>query len=147
MQWFSSWQSTNSTQVLPSLPAIDCAGKYSGTCSTGAARPTPGYRSLLRFSYTSGALSLRPELNYVGELDLSVDSGPNQRGTQEALLFFNLNGSWDFTDKLGIFFGINNVTDEQPPVWGYQAAGDLNVNVSLYDPVGRTYFLGLKAEL
>ena len=64
-------------------PAIDCAGKYSGTCSTGAARPTPGFRTLLRANYKSGPLRLSPELNYVGELDLSVDSGPNQRGTQK----------------------------------------------------------------
>jgi outer membrane receptor protein involved in Fe transport len=133
--------------VLPSLPAIDCAGKYSGTCSTGGIRPQAGNRTLLRASYTSGRFQLKPELNYVGELELSDDSGPNQRGTQESLIFANLNGSWDFNDKFGLFFGVNNVFDEQPPVWGYQAAGDLNVNVSLYDPIGRTYFLGIKAEL
>ena len=147
VQWFSSLQLTNETQVLPSLPAIDCAGKYSGTCSTGAARPTPGFRSLLRLGYTSGRLKLSPEMNYVGELKLSTDSRPNQRGTQKGLYFYNLNGSWDFTDNVGMFFGINNVTDKQPPVWGYLAAGDLNVNVSLYDPVGRSFFLGVKASL
>jgi len=147
VQLFSSWQFTNSSQVLASLPAIDCAGKYSGTCSTGGIRPQAGNRTLLRVGYTSGRLQLKPELNYVGELELSDDSGPNQRGTQESLIFANLNGSWDFNDKFGLFFGVNNVFDEQPPVWGYQAAGDLNVNVSLYDPIGRSYFLGMKVEL
>jgi outer membrane receptor protein involved in Fe transport len=147
LQWFSSYQFTNETQVLPSLPAIDCAGKYSGTCSSGAIRPTPGYRSLLRLSYMSGPLRLNPEMNYIGELELSDDSGPNQRGTQDAVIFFNLNGSWDFTDKVGLFFGINNVFDEEPPIWAFQAAGDLNVNVNLYDPVGRSFFLGVKAGL
>ena len=144
LQWFSSWQFTNETQVLPSLAAIDCAGKYSGTCSSGPVRPTPGYRSLLRLSYASGPLRLNPEMNYIGELELSEDSGPNQRGTQDAVIFVNLNGGWDFTDKTGLFFGINNVFDEQPPIWAFQAAGDLNVNVSLYDPVGRSFFLGIK---
>lgn len=147
VEYFSSWQFTNDTQVLPSLPAIDCAGKYSGTCSTGATRPTPGFRSLLRATYTSGPLRLSPEVNYVGELELSSDSGPNQNGTQEGLYFVNLNGNWDVTDNVGVFFGINNLFDEEPPVWGYQAAGDLNVNVNLYDPVGRTYFLGVKAGM
>ena len=144
MQWFTSWQFTNETQVLPTLPAIDCAGKYSGTCSSGPVRPTPAFRSLLRLNYQSGPLRLSPEMNYIGELDLSVDSGPNQRGTQSAWVIFNLNGGWDFTDNTGIFFGINNLTDKQPPVWAFQAAGDLNVNVNLYDPIGRNFFLGVK---
>lgn len=147
IQSFSSWQFTNETQVLPSLPAIDCAGKYSGTCSSGPVRPTPGFRSLVRLDYTSGPLRLSPEINYVGELELSVDSGPNQNGTQEGLFFVNLNGSWDFTDKFQVFFGINNVFDQEPPIWAFQAAGDLNVNVNLYDPVGRSFFLGLKAGI
>ncbi len=145
IDWFSSWQFANETQVLPSLAPDDCAGKYSGTCSSGAVRPTPGFRSLLRFNYTSGPLRLSPEMNYVGELELADNSGPNARGTQKGLFFFNLNGGWDFTDKLGLFFGINNLLDEEPPVWTYAPAGDLNVNVNLYDPVGRSYFLGVKA--
>ena len=144
--YFASWQFTNETQVLPSLPAIDCAGKYSGTCSSGPVRPTPGFRSLLRFNYQSGPLRLSPELNYIGELELSDDSGPNQRGTQEPVTVWNVNGNWNFTDKIGLFFGVNNVLDEQPPVWAFQAAGDLNVNVNLYDPIGRNYFAGIKAE-
>jgi len=144
VQWFSSWQFKNETQVLASLPAIDCAGKYSGTCSTGATRPTPGFRSLLRATWRSGPMRLSPEMNYIGELELADDSGPNQRGTQSAWAIFNLNGGWSFTEKTELYFGINNITDKAPPIWAYQAAGDLNVNVHLYDPVGRSYFLGLK---
>ncbi|MEM1188005.1 MAG: TonB-dependent receptor [Pseudomonadota bacterium] len=147
IQWFSSWQFTNETQVLPSLDPIDCAGKYSGTCSSGPVRPTPGFRSLLRLSYKSGPLRLSPELNYIGELELSDDSGPNQRGTQEAWYLINLNGGWDITENINVFFGVNNILDEQPPIWAFQAAGDLNVNVNLYDPLGRGYFLGLQAEI
>ncbi|MDH4108305.1 MAG: TonB-dependent receptor, partial [Gammaproteobacteria bacterium] len=70
-----------------------------------------------------------------------------ERGTQDAVIFVNLNGGWDFSDRFGLFFGINNVLDEEPPVWAFQAAGDLNVNVNLYDPVGRSFFLGVKAGL
>ncbi|MGB5347774.1 MAG: TonB-dependent receptor [Woeseia sp.] len=144
VSWFTSWQFKNETQVLPSLPAIDCAGKYSGTCSSGPVRPTPGFRSLLRATWASGSLRLSPEMTYIGELELSSNSAPNQRGTQEGLFFINLNGGWDFTDNVGLFFGINNLFDEKPPVWAFQAAGDLNVNVNLYDPVGRSFFLGVK---
>lgn len=147
VQWFSSWQFTNETQVLASLPAIDCAGKYSGTCSSGGVRPTPGFRSLLRFNWRSGPLRLSPELNYIGELELSEDASPNQRGTQDPWSVININGGWDITDKIGVFFGINNLLDKQPPVWAFQAAGDLNANVNLYNPIGQSFFLGVKAGI
>ena len=147
ISWFSSWQFENTTQVLANLPATDCAGYYSGTCSTGAIRPTPAFRSILRLSYRAGPLSIRPEANYVGPLDLHESSRPNQNGTQEGLFFVNLNGSWDFSEKHSVYWGINNLFDKAPPIWGYRAAGDLNINVQLYDPVGRSFFVGVKAEL
>lgn len=144
---YSSWQLKNDSQVVKSVPAIDCAGRYSGTCSTGSIRPGPEFRSLLRFSYASGPLHLSPEVNYIGELKLSTDSGPNENGTQEGLFFVNMNGSWDFNENYSLLFGVNNLFDQQPPIWGFQASGDLNVNTSLYDPVGRSYFLGIKVAL
>jgi iron complex outermembrane recepter protein len=145
VQSFSSWQLLNESQVLASLPALDCAGRYSGTCSSGPVRPNPGFRSLLRFNYQSGPMRLSPELSYIGELKLARDSAPNERGTQDAVVYVNLNGGWDITDKIGVFFGVNNLLDKQAPVWAFQAAGDLNVNVNLYDTQGRSYFLGVKA--
>jgi iron complex outermembrane recepter protein len=143
--WFSSWQFLNETQVLPSIPAVDCAGRYSGTCSSGPVRVEPGFRSLLRANYRSGPLRLSPEISYIGELKLSKDSPPNQNGTQNPIYYVNLNGGWDITEKIGIFGGVSNLLDRKPPVWAFQAAGDLNVNVNLYDPIGRTFFLGVRA--
>ncbi len=143
VQTFWSWQFTNDRQQLPSLPVIDCAGYYAGTCSSGPIRPTPGFRGLLRVNWTSGPVRLSPEMNYVGSLKLHPDANPNEVGTQEPVVIVNLNGSWDFWGKTSINFGINNLFDKQPPIWAYQAAGDLNVNVHLYDPVGRSYFVGV----
>jgi outer membrane receptor protein involved in Fe transport len=147
IQWFSSWQFENSTQVLPTLPTTDCAGFYSGTCSTGAIRPTPAFRSILRASYSTGPLTISPEVNYVGELALHESSRKNENGTQEGLYFINVNGNWDFSEKVGVYFGVNNLFDKEPPIWGYRAAGDLNVNVHVYDPVGRSFFFGVKTAL
>ncbi|TCO77026.1 TonB-dependent receptor domain-containing protein [Chromatocurvus halotolerans] len=147
VQSFSSWQFTNETQVLESLDPIDCAGRYSGTCSSGPVRPDPDFRSLLRFNYRSGPLRLSPEVNYIGDLKLAENSTPNERGTQDAVVYVNLNGGWDITEKINVFFGINNLFDKQPPVWAFQAAGDLNVNVNLYDPQGRNFFAGVRAAL
>lgn len=143
VQTYWSWQFTNDRRQLPSLPVIDCAGYYAGTCSSGPIRPTPGFRGLLRVNWTSGPLRLSPEMNYVGKMKLHPDANPNEVGTQEPLVIVNLNGSWDFWGKTSVNFGINNLFDKQPPIWAYQAAGDLNVNVHLYDPVGRSFFVGV----
>lgn len=144
IQTYWSWQFTNERQQLPSLPVIDCAGYYSGTCSSGPIRPTPGFRGLLRVNWTTGPLRLSPEMNYVGSLKLHPDANPNEVGTQEPVVMFNLNGSWNFIGRTSLNFGINNLFDKQPPIWAYQAAGDLNVNVHLYDPVGRSFFVGVE---
>ena len=145
VQTYWSWQFTNERQQLPSLPVIDCAGYYAGTCSTGAIRPSPGFRGLLRVNWASGPVRLSPEMNYVGKMKLHPDANPNEVGTQSPVVIVNLNGSWDFWGKTSVNFGINNLFDKQPPVWAYQAAGDLNVNVHLYDPVGRSFFVGVTA--
>ena len=143
VQTYWSWQFTNERQQLPSLPVIDCAGYYAGTCSSGPIRPSPGFRGLLRVNWASGPVRLSPEMNYVGKMKLHPDANPNEVGTQSPVVIVNLNGSWDFWGKTSINFGINNLFDKQPPVWAYQAAGDLNVNVHLYDPVGRSFFVGV----
>ena len=147
VQWFGSWQFTNSVQVLQSTPALDCAGKYSGACSRGATRPSPNFRGLLRANWNSGPLTLSPEMNYVGQLELSETSGPLEVGTQDPWVTFNLNGSWDFTENTALNFGINNLTDNEPPIWGYLAGTDLNIAVNLYDPMGRSYFVGVEVGL
>lgn len=147
IQWFGSWQFTNQVQVLQSTPALDCAGKYSGACSRGATRPSPNFRGLLRVNWNSGPLTLSPEMNYVGQLELSETSGPLEVGTQDPWVTFNVNGSWNFGENTALNFGINNLTDNEPPIWGYLAGTDLNIAVNLYDPMGRSWFLGVEVGL
>ncbi len=143
IQWFGSWQFTNEVQVLQSTPALDCAGKYSGACSRGATRPSPTFRGLLRVNWNSGPLTLSPEMNYVGEIKLSETSGPLEVGTQDPWVIFNVNGSWNFTESTALTFGVNNIADKKPPIWGYLAGTDLNIAVNLYDPMGRSFFVGV----
>ena len=82
-------------------------------------------------------------MNYVGQLKLSETSGPLEVGTQDPWVVFNLNGSWNFTENTSVTFGINNIADKKPPVWGYLAGTDLNIAVNLYDPMGRSFFVGV----
>jgi hypothetical protein len=39
------------------------------------------------------------------------------------------------------------VLDEEPPIFGFSIAGDANVDISLYDVLGRRYFGGFRVTL
>ena len=150
IRWFGSWQFTNEIQVLQSTPAVDCAGKFNRPCSRGATRPSPNFRGLLRVNWNSGPLTLSPEMNYVGQLEQYENTTPStllNASTQDPWVIFNLNGSWNFTENTTLNFGINNLTDKEPPIWGYIAGTDLNIAVNLYDPMGRSYFVGVEVGL
>ena len=61
---------------------------------------------------------------------------------------FDLFGSWNFNDHLQLRAGIENVFDQDPPIVGaappaVSAAGQTD---SVYDTLGRRFFLGLTAK-
>ena len=53
--------------------------------------------------------------------------------------YFHLTGTLDGTDSLQLYLGINNLLDEDAPIFPNQIQ---NTDVSTYDAVGRFYFLG-----
>ena len=137
-------QFEDATVLLPGEPEIDCAGFYGGTCSSDAVRITPDFTAMLRAGYTSGNARLRAQLNYIGDLELHPNAFPNENGTLDPMVYFDLNGSYSFSDRVEVFAGVNNLFDKQPPVLGFRAGGDASTNVTLFDPIGRRYFLGAR---
>ena len=61
----------------------------------------------------------------------------------------NLNAGWEFTDRISMRVGVDNLTNRQAPVVGStpgttDAAGV--TNPSVYDVLGRRYYLSFKAK-
>ena len=54
--------------------------------------------------------------------------------------YFDLTFAWDFSDRLYLSFGVENLSDEDPPLLG-NAARDANTDPTTYDILGRRYFL------
>ncbi|MFN2327396.1 MAG: TonB-dependent receptor domain-containing protein [Chromatocurvus sp.] len=138
----SSWQFTNETQPLAGQPTIDCAGFYGGSCSSGTVRINPDHRALLRANWRSGPLRITPELRFIGALELAEDALANPNGDQGSVYYVDLTAGYDVTDTIQIYGGINNALDRDPPIFGYRDGGNTNTNVQLFDPIGRTFFLG-----
>jgi outer membrane receptor protein involved in Fe transport len=62
---------------------------------------------------------------------------------------FNLNGGYDFSETLSMRVGVDNLFDRQPPLVGAQPGitdGAGSTNASVYDVLGRRYYVSLKAR-
>lgn len=134
------------TQLLPGQPEVDCAGNYGGTCSSDSVRITPDFTALILAEYASGPAAINLQLNYIGDLKLAENAFPNENGTLDPTVYVDLNGGYRINDSLRIFAGVHNLLDKQPPVLGFRAGGDASTNVTLFDPIGREYFVGLTAS-
>ncbi|HKU17255.1 MAG TPA: TonB-dependent receptor [Steroidobacteraceae bacterium] len=143
LQWVSTWQDEDVSRTLPNLPVIDCAGRYSGTCSGDGVRITPDFRGLFRSIWSTGPLSLVAELSIIGDLKLAPNAIPNQNGTIGEELYLDVSGKYQITDKVKLVAGVNNALDNAPPVIGFTGGGDSNTNIPLFDPLGRRYYAGL----
>ena len=58
--------------------------------------------------------------------------------------YFDLNLDYALTDRFSVRLGFENMTDEEPPILGFSLAGDANVDISLYDVLGRRFFGGFQ---
>jgi iron complex outermembrane receptor protein len=63
---------------------------------------------------------------------------------------FNLSAGYEFSRNFSARLGIDNLFDKQPPVVGAQPGvtdGAGNTNPSVYDVLGRRFYLSVKARL
>ena len=61
-----------------------------------------------------------------------------------AIGYFDLLGAWKINDNLSLQLNVNNVLDEQPPL--YAPSIQNNTDGSTYDVLGRRYTIGLTAK-
>ena len=141
-------------QANDNVAKIDCAGFFGSPCGntiTGSAAPvwklynratwTLGPASLaLRhrwFSSTRDARTLFDEALGVPPTDL-----PEEGRKLESRHYFDLAASLRVNDKFELTFGVNNLTDRKPAITGSNQV-QANTDPSLYDVLGRRYFVSL----
>ncbi|MFN3669442.1 MAG: TonB-dependent receptor domain-containing protein [Brevundimonas sp.] len=62
----------------------------------------------------------------------------------DAYNYFFLNGSWQVNDTVQFYGGIDNLTDEAPPI--YTRGFQYNTDPSTYDVIGRYYYVGIRSR-
>ncbi|MCH8686580.1 TonB-dependent receptor plug domain-containing protein [Pedomonas mirosovicensis] len=145
LQAVASWLFERSTQVLAGQEAVDCAGKMGGGCTGIGIFAVPDFKLLLGATYTSGPLNWRLQGRMIGGLKLyeGVTSPVEKTSAQ---WYFDTSVSYDVTDGLQLYGGIDNLFNNKPPIMGTALAGDANTDPSLYDVIGRRFFVGARAR-
>jgi iron complex outermembrane recepter protein len=141
-----------STEPLPGLGTYNCKGLYGYTCG----EPSPTWRHQLRTTWMipgkeKATLSLAWRyLDSVTLSSLSDNAFLNGQGSIinskiPAYSYFDLATTVNFTKGLTLRAGVNNLLDKDPPAiaQGILASfGNGNTYPGVYDPLGRTIFVG-----
>ena len=153
----TAWTYTDEFTVTP-MQAVptnknECVGAYGSTCG----EPIPEFKGVTRFTLTTGPLGVSLRHRYVDAVTSDRYLVPVRQGLPPPNLlamsnpkldvknYLDLSFTYDFGDRAEIFAGINNVTDEDPPVVaGFGGYG--NTFPATYDYAGMTFFLGVNVK-
>ena len=145
-------------EPAPGLPTYDCKGLFGPTCG----EPEPMWRHTLRTSWTTpwdGLVSLN--WRYIGgtKLDFDTTNKALKNGSYDHIdgripsySYFDLSASQVLYEHYTLRFGVNNLFDKDPPLVDtltYPVASTLsnaNTYPSIYDTLGRVFFLNLVAN-
>jgi iron complex outermembrane recepter protein len=130
--WLRKWE----IAYLPGLPTID----YRGTIGDCVSCVFPDYKLLFNARWQLQNFGAGLRVQYLPAMEnkyASYDSFTTVGVPSIAYLDANL--SWRLDEKLELRAGIENLTDEAPPL--YTASVQMNTDPSTYDVLGRRYFL------
>jgi iron complex outermembrane receptor protein len=131
----------------PDSPLIEYAG-YGTDPNQGGF----DYQLFTTFYYQSDRLNVGLNWNHMSEQKAGALAA-NPEATMlptESYDLFNLNGSWQFSDRLRLRGGIDNLFDTDPPLTsrdpfnpGNPSNGTGVTSAANYDALGRRYFVGV----
>jgi outer membrane receptor protein involved in Fe transport len=135
MAYIDTWDQTE----LEGAQAVDCVGNWGATCGY----PTFELQNNFRATWTTPwDVTASFQWRYMDEVsDLNID-----QKDLDQMDYFDLAAIWDVTDYATIRAGVNNLTDEEPPIVGSAAGpqdnGNGNTFPGAYDALGRYWFIG-----
>jgi outer membrane receptor protein involved in Fe transport len=146
LQGVGSWMFERSIQTLSTAAPLDCAGYYGGGCSQGnGGFIIPDFKLNLNAAYDNGPVNVRVQSRMVGKIK-PYKTVVTNIGNVDPVWYFDLSANFKATDNFTFFAGVDNVFDKQPPILGTTYVGDANVDISLYDVMGRRFFAGARVK-
>jgi len=139
VSWLVSWLDSYSVAVTGStVPAIEKTGTIGRIPFDGDSLPE--WKANLHASYAWRELTVGATWRYI---DSMTDGGADFRIPR--VDYFDLNANYEFSsgllEALWLGIGVENVTDEDPPI--FPSLGQANTDPSQYDVFGRRYYASL----
>jgi outer membrane receptor protein involved in Fe transport len=141
--FLASWGLENEKVAEPGRAGQDCLGLFGGSCSSFNKFIQPETKYVFNAGYHAGDFSGGFQWRYISEVKL-VPGASNPIKSGDAANYMDLTADYTFNERYTIFAGIDNIADEEPPIFGFSIAGDANVDISLYDVLGRRFFAGFR---
>ena len=116
------------------------------------------WRGLLRTTYTNGPLEVSPALRYVGRayvskegtIDTSAAPTELEGNRLNSVWYMDVNVSYDVTEQVQGYVGVNNLFDTRPPETypgsGLDTTGTGTI-ADVYDPIGMFIYGGVNLKL
>ena len=139
------WLHTYKVQLLPGTNFLNYTGISNGGAGTGAVPPraTPRWKALTTFGYRSDGGTLALRWRYQSKMrDVSAVLTPAtaQVGIPSYSLW-DLFGSIKVNSRFELRAGVNNLFDKGLP---FVASSQNGTDTALYDPIGRSYYAGVR---
>lgn len=130
--WLQKWE----IAYVPGLPLID----YQGTVGDNIGGAFPDYKLLLNARWQLNAFGAGLRLQHLPAMDNKYKTyDPFTTIGTPAITYIDANASWRMKDSLEFRLGVENLTDEAPPL--YTAGVQMNTDPSTFDVLGRRYYL------
>ena len=140
----ATWTEKNESQTTAVDPVFD----YVGTIGSGTGSSVPEWKMNLDTVYSRGPLKLTLSSRYIDSMvnaQTVTGGSPITNTGVPATWYFDLIGRYEVTGNLTIRAGVNNLADQKPRL--YSPNVQANTDPSLYDVLGRRYYVGIDYRL
>jgi iron complex outermembrane receptor protein len=151
LQTYVSYLRSLQITGVPGVPNVDFAGSIGDTQTAIQADGTtvsdishPRWKANTMLGYTVGPVGAALHWRYLSAMqDLMDGPGSGDAGVP-AYSYFDLNANYQVTSQIQLTGGLTNLFNKQPP---RVAGASLLTDAATYDVMGRTYYVGVKANI
>ncbi len=143
-QLIGTWLEKQESQTTNVDPVYDFAGSIGSTTGTSAPEWAGRFTTTYRWDNLQAQLSAR----YIDEMinaQVVTGGSPVTNTGTDATWYLDLSGSYDLMDNVQLRLGVNNLTNQEPRL--YSPNVQANTDPSVFDVLGRRYFLGVNVRM
>ncbi len=141
------WLNKYNLQLLPGAPVLDYTGISNGAAGVSSLPPraTPKWKSVTSFGYRSDNASLGMRWRYQSGMKdtTSVLTPATAQVGVGAYALWDMFGTIKVNKTIEFRAGVNNLFDRGLP---FVASSQNGTDVALYDPIGRSFYMGARVN-